>query len=107
MTGQEALELIHKEYDADDGLLIKFRMSEDVETARLERFHEALETLYTHYETETHVEKHIAYMIMSFRDTLSASAGHWKVSRPEGLSIQMTTKLIIALSRVFGSATPT
>lgn len=102
MTKQEAFDLIEREYEADDGLLIKFRMSDDVETERLERFIEALQVLRAHYSTQTHVERHTAYVMMSFRDTLSASAGHWKVSRPEGFSIQMTTKLIIALGGVFG-----
>ena len=50
---------------------------------------------------EHEYEKQMAYRVMSFRDTLSASASHWKVSRPEGLTIQRTTKLIIAFSHVF------
>lgn len=103
MTEDEAIALIVKEYDADDGLLIKFRMSDDVEPARLERFLEALEGITTHYTGQSHVTKSHAYIIMSFRDTLSASASHWKVSRPEGLTIQMTSKLISTLSSVFGT----
>ncbi len=101
MKTEDAFTVFQHEYDADDGLLMKFRMSDDVETERLERFLEALDTLAVHYEGQTHVEKHMAYRVMSFRDTLSASASHWKVSRPEGMSTQMTTKLIIALSHVF------
>ena len=101
MKTEDAFALIDHEYEADDGLLIKFRLSDDVETERLERFHEALQTLAEHYDQQTHVESDVVYKIMSLRDTLSASAGHWKVSRPEGLTVQMTTKLIIALSGVF------
>ncbi|MEZ5986137.1 MAG: hypothetical protein R3B94_09315 [Hyphomonas sp.] len=101
MTTEDAFALINYEHDADDGLDVKFRMSDDVETVRLERFLEALEVLTAHYDQQTHVERDMAYKIMSLRDTLSASAGHWKVNRPEGLTVQMTTKLIIALSRVF------
>ena len=103
MTYDEALALIEEEYDDSDGLLIKFRMSDDVETARLERFMEALDGITAHYTGQSHITKRHAYMIMSFRDTLSASASHWKVSRPEGLTIQMTSNLISKLSSVFGT----
>lgn len=101
MNIDDAFALINHEHEADDGLLIKFRMSDDVKTERLERFLEALEALSEHYDQQSHVEKDLAYKIMSFRDTLSASAGHWKVSRPKGLTIQMTTQLIMVLSSVF------
>ena len=101
MKTEDAFALFEHEYDADDGLFTKFRMSDDVETERLEHFLKALTVLSEHYEGQTHVEKQMAYRVMSFRDTLSASASHWKVSRPEGLTIQMTTKLIIAFSHVF------
>jgi len=57
MTEDEAIGLIEKEYDTDDGLLIKFRMSDDVETARLERFLEALEGMAAHYTGQSHVTK--------------------------------------------------
>ena len=103
MTEDDAIALIEKEWDDDDGLLVKFRLSDDVETHRLERFLQALEGLTTHYMGKSHVTKHHAYIVMSFRDTLAASASHWKVSRPEGLSIQMTSKLISTLSSVFGT----
>lgn len=106
MTQDEAITLIEKEYWDDDGLLIKFRMSDDVEIERLECFIVALEGMTAYYADKSHVSKSHAYMIMSFRSTLSASARHWKVSRPEGLSLQMTTKLIIALSGVFATASP-
>jgi hypothetical protein len=101
MKTEDAFVLIDHEHEAEDGLLIKFRMSDDVETERMERFLEAIDTLSRHYDQQSHAEKDMVYKIMSFRDTLSASAGHWKVSRPEGLTLQMTTKLLIALSSVF------
>lgn len=87
MTKQEAFDLIEREYEAGDGLLIKFRMSDDVKTKRLERFIEALKIISAHYTYQAFVPRHLAYVIMSFRDTLSASAGHWKQSRPEGLTL--------------------
>ena len=101
MKTEDAFALFNQEYDAADGLLTKFRMSEGVGTERLERFLEALDALAAYYQGQTHVEKQMAYRVMSFRDTLSASASHWKVSRPEGITLQMTTKLIIAFSKVF------
>lgn len=104
MTQDEAIILIEKEFRDDNDLHTKFRMSDDVDTERLERFIMALEGMTDYYAKQSHVSKSHAYMIMSFRDTLSASAGHWKVSRPKGLTIQMTTRLIIALSGVFATA---
>lgn len=104
MTAEEAFALFNHEYDDDDGLLLRFRMSDDVETERLQRFLSALEAMSEHYEGKTHVEKSIAYRVMSFRDTLSASVGHWKVSRPEGMTTNMVTALMIAFGRVFASA---
>lgn len=103
MNADDAFDLLQREYDADDGLLILFRMSQDVETARLERFIEALNVVTMYYEGQSHVEKHAAYMIMSFHQTLSASAGHWKASRPKGLTVPMTSEIIAALGRVFVS----
>lgn len=103
MNAEDAFDLLQREYDADDGLLILFRMSQDVETARLERFIEALNALTIYYEGQSHVEKHAVFMIMSFRQTLSASAGHWKVSLPKGLSAPMTSEIIAALGHVFAS----
>lgn len=45
MKTEDAFALFEHEYDADDGLLTKLRMSDDVETERLERFLEALDAL--------------------------------------------------------------
>lgn len=104
MTQKEAILLIEREFEATDGLDVKFRMSDDVETARLERFLEALEKFTAYYERRSQVTKRHAYIIMTFRATLSASASHWKLSRPKGLTPQMTTNLIIALSGVFATA---
>lgn len=104
MTAEDAFAVFNHEYDADDGLLFRFRMSDDVETERLQRFLSALEVMSDHYEGKTHVEKAIAYRVMAFRDTLSASVGHWKVSRPKGMTTNMVTALFIAFSSVFASA---
>lgn len=45
MKIDDALALINHEHEADDGLLIKFRIGDDVNTERLERFLEALVAL--------------------------------------------------------------
>lgn len=103
MDTREAFELFHHEFEADDGLDCLFRMSADVEPERLERFLEALSVMAEYYEDKAVVEKDVAFKVISFRDTLSASAGHWKVSRPKGMTIQATTALILAFSRIFAS----
>lgn len=103
MTEDDAFKLINYEYESDDALLLKFRMSDDVDPKRIQAFLEALEVVTEFYEGRAMVSKSIAYRINSFRSTLSASAGHWKVARPKGLPIKTTTALIIALSGVFAS----
>ncbi len=103
MDFKQALTILRHEHEADDGLLVLFRLSDDVTEERLERFVEVLNVLETHYDGTDVVGKDVAYMVMSFYQTLSASAGHWKVSRPKGLTLKMTMKILIALSGVFAS----
>lgn len=103
MDVEQALSILKNEHEADDGLLVLFRLSDDVAEARLDRFVEALSVLEVHYDGKQMVEKDVAYMVLSFYRTLSASAGHWKVSRPKGMTLKMTTRILIALSGIFAS----
>lgn len=103
MNTQEAFAVIHKEFDSDDGLDLLFRMSADIEVERLEKFLKALALLQEHYTGRALMEKDIAYKLFSFYTTLSASAGHWTVSRPEGLTVKTVSAICIAISGIFST----
>lgn len=104
MTQEEAFALFHAEHDGDDGLLLGFRLSNDVDPARVEALLAALAVMESYYTGRDVIEKNVAYKLLSFRITLSGSAGHWKVSRPEGLDIKTTTKLGIAFGSILATA---
>lgn len=104
MTFADAVTLIHHEHEADDGLLTLFRLSEDVEPERVGAFLGALKCVADYYSGRTEIDKQIAYEVFSFYQVLTASAAHWKASRPDGMAIDVTTALILALNNVFSSS---
>ena len=85
MTKEEAINLIYEEYESDNGLDLMFRMSADVEPARMANFIAALKCLEQHYAGEEYIERKLAGRLFSMHQTLQGSQSHWKVSRPEGL----------------------
>ena len=103
MNIEQALAVIETEYGSDDGLLLLFRMSADTKPEKLDAFLAAIKVVTEHYTGQDMIEKDLAHKIMSFYQTLTASAGHWKVGRPEGLDIRTTSNLIIALTGVFAT----
>lgn len=103
MDIKQALDIINQEYDRDDGLLIEFRMSADVDAARLEQFIEAVGVIDKYYEDKTLIEKDLVYRLLSFYTTLNASAGHWKVSRPKGLDKKTVFEINMVILDVFAS----
>lgn len=103
MNMEEAFALIHHEFDSDDGLDLLFRMSADIEVERLENFLGALNLLQEHYTGQDMIEKDVAYKLFSFYTTLSASAGHWKVARPKGLTVKTVSAIYIAISGIFST----
>ena len=103
MNIEDAFELINMEFESDDGLDLLFRMSADIEVERLEKFLKALALLQEHYTGRDLMEKDIAYKLFSFYTTLNASAGHWKVSRPEGLTVKTVSAIYIAISGIFST----
>ena len=103
MNIKQALALINEEYGSDEGLLILFRLSSDVEEQKLESFIQALKIIESHYQDEALIEKDLVYRLLSFYTTLNASARHWKVNRPKGLTAQTVFKLNMAILDIFNT----
>ena len=100
---KQALAIIDKEYDTDDGLLVLFRLSSDVEKERLGIFIEALKVIEGHYQDKALIEKDLVYRLLSFYTTLNASARYWKESRPDGLTSKAVYELNMAILDVFNT----
>ncbi len=96
----EALALIEQE-EADDGLLLLFRMSHDIPEQKLDKFIEALGVIENHYQGIRLIEKELVNKLLWFYRTLSASASHWKVSHPKGLTPQRVFEVNKAILDVF------
>ena len=103
MNTRQALAVIHEEYDSDEGLLVLFRLSSDIEEERLEIFIRALKSVEDYYQDKTLVEKDLVYKLLSFQTTLNASERHWKVSRPQGLTAQAVYNINMAIYDIFAS----
>jgi len=103
MTVEDARKLIHNEYHNKKGLLILFRMSFDVEEERIKEFLKALSYLEEYYTDKKVIEKELVYQLLSLSDTLKASMGHWKVSRPKGLDKDTCWKIIEGIRNIFSS----
>ena len=101
MEIEKALSLIDKEWESDTGLLVLFRMSSDVEVARLDAFIEAVNSIRDYYQGKKWIEKHLVYLLLGFYRTLSASQGHWKVSHPEGLGPEKVYEVLSSILDVF------
>jgi len=98
---KQALAIINEEYNSDDGLLVLFRLSSDVEEKRLDIFIEALKAIEDYYLDKTLIEKHLVYRLLSFQMALNSSAHHWKVSRPKGLTAQAVYNINMAIYDIF------
>ncbi len=103
MTVTEAKNLIHHEYESDDGLDLLFRMSADVEEQRITAFLKALKCLEEHYTDKSVMEKKLVYQLFSMHQTLKASKWHWKVSHPKGLDNNTCFKIFDGIRSVFSS----
>lgn len=103
MNLQEAKKYITKEYESDYGLDTLFRLSYDVEEERIAQFIQALQCLQEHYAEKPIIEKRVAFQLFSINETLKASMGHWKVSRPKGLDHDTCWKIIDSIRRIFSS----
>lgn len=101
MTITEAKKLIHKEYTSDTGLDLLFRMSADVEKERISEFIAALKCIEEYYATKSTIEKKLVYQLFSMNQTLRASMGHWKVSRPEGLDQDTCFQIFDGIRSIF------
>ena len=88
-----AKKLIHKEFNAKNGLDVLFRMSADVEEERITEFLKALNCIKEYYTDKKTIEKKLVYQLFSMHQTLQASMGHWKASRPEGLDTDTCFKI--------------
>lgn len=103
MTPIEALALINHEHDSDDGLDLLFRMSADIEPARIKRFIAALKIIETHYTGKQMIEKNLVYKLVGFYRTLSSSARHWTATRPEGLTVKTVHNINMAILGIFST----
>lgn len=103
MKIKEAKALIKQEEESESGLLILFRMSEDVSEERLDKFIEALRTIEQYYQGELLIEKALVNQLMWFYRTLNASAGHWKVIHPKGLTPGKVFEIQSSILDVFAS----
>lgn len=103
MTIDEAFAIFHCEHDADECLLLDFRLSNDVDPKRINAFLDALAVMEDYYTGRDMIEKNVAYKLMSFKSTLSVSAKYWTACRPEGLDIKTTSALVIALGSIFAT----
>ncbi len=101
MTVTEAKELIHYEYESDDGLDLLFRMSADIEKERIAKFITALKCLEEHYATQQMIEKELVYKIYSMHQTLQASMKYWIASRPKGLDRHTCSEISARVSGIF------
>ena len=101
MTIETALKLITKEEESNHGLLILFRLSSDVEEEKIQTFIEALKVISQHYENKVMIEKKLVNQLMWFYRTLGASASHWKVSHPKGLTPQVVFEIQTTILDVF------
>jgi len=101
MTIVEAKALIHKEYSSDNGLDTLFRMSADVEEERIAEFITALACTEQYYANKKTIEKKLVYQLFSMHQTLRASSGHWKVSRPKGLDTDTCFKIYDGIRSIF------
>ncbi len=101
MNITEAKTLIENEFTSDNGLDVLFRLSADIENERISIFIEALQTIEAHYQNEPYIERDLVYKLFSFHQTLQASAGHWKVSRPEGLDSKTCFKIFATIRAIF------
>ncbi|MFD2562871.1 hypothetical protein [Aquimarina rubra] len=97
----QAKKLIHKEFNAQNGLDVLFRMSADIEEERITEFLEALKCIEEYYADKKTIEKKLVYQLFSMHQTLKASMGHWKVSRPEGLDKDTCWKIFDGIRSVF------
>ena len=98
---EEAKNLIHHEYESDEGLDLLFRMSADIEEERITAFLKALKCLEEHYKNKSLIERELVYQLYTMGNTLKASMGHWKVSRPEGLDQDTCFKIFDGIRHIF------
>ncbi|WP_299435648.1 hypothetical protein [uncultured Aquimarina sp.] len=101
MNITEAKKLVHKEYTSDTGLDLLFRMSADVEEERITAFLDALKCIEQYYADKKTIEKKLVYQLFSINQTLRASMGHWKVSRPKGLDQDTCLKIFDGIRSIF------
>jgi len=101
MKIKEALALIKKEFESDDGLDVLFRMSSDISVERLDIFIDALKVIENHYQGKEFMEKELVYKLISLQQTLWASSGHWKVSHPAGLTPKKVFQINNAILDIF------
>ncbi|WP_020532575.1 hypothetical protein [Flexithrix dorotheae] len=103
MNLQEAKKHIDKEHESDNGLDTLFRLSADVEEERIAQFLQALQCLQEHYAGKLAIEKKVAFQLFSINETLKASMGHWKASRPKGLDHDTCWEIINSIRRIFSN----
>lgn len=103
MNFQQAKKHINKEYESDNGLDTLFRLSADVEKERITQFLQALQCLEEYYTGKAFIEKKVAFQLFSMNETLKASMGHWKVSRPKGLDHDTCWRIIDGIRQIFSN----
>lgn len=101
MTIEEAKALFDEEYHSDTGLDMLFRLSADVDSDRISKFISALNCIKKHYSGKEYIERDLVYRLVSISNTLQASSGHWKVSRPEGLDPKTCFEIHQAIRNIF------
>lgn len=105
MTFDEAFEFVKFEFEADDGLLIQFRMSEDIGIKKIELFLGAIEAIQMHYKGEKIIDRYLVNILNTLQNTLKASASHW-VNRdeefwPDGIDRNNLFAIYTGIDRVY------
>lgn len=102
---EEAKKFIAEEFESDEGLLLQFRLSEDIGEEKIELFLKAIDTLQEHYRGEELIERSLVNALNSLQNTLRASASHWSHREekfwPKGINRYTLFKIYNGIDRVF------
>lgn len=105
MNIEEAETFIKREFESDDGLLLQFRMSDDIGEETIEEFLEAINTLQEHYRGKEYIERYLVNALNSLQNTLRASASHWvhrdETFWPEGITRETLFRIYRGIDWIF------
>ncbi len=105
MNFEEAKYFLITEFESDYGLLIQFRISDDVGDEKIDNFIQAIHTMQDYYKGKKLIDRYLVNILNTLSNTLQASASHWtkwdEENWPKGLNIEKLFSICRGIDRVF------